>query len=163
VLYNPIDTERFRPSPGARASTRARLDLADSALVVGYVGRMIEDKGIFTLGDAADAFLAADGSAHMLWVGDGEDSATLRERVARSPHASRHRFLAWEADLAALYPALDLLAVPSIYPEPFGRVSVEAQAAAVPVVCSSAGGLPETFVPGSTGIEVAPDDADGLA
>ncbi|HEX8756042.1 MAG TPA: glycosyltransferase family 4 protein [Steroidobacteraceae bacterium] len=163
VLYNPIDTERFRPSPAARASTRARLGLADSALVVGYVGRMIEGKGIFTLGDAADAFLAADGSAHMLWVGDGDDSARLRERIARSPHASRHRFLAWEADLAALYPALDVLAVPSIYPEPFGRVSVEAQAAAVPVVCSSAGGLPETFVPGSTGIALQPGDANALA
>lgn len=162
VLYNPIDTERFRPSTAARDSARARLGLADSALVVGYVGRMIEAKGIFTLSDAAERFLAAD-AARMLWVGDGEESAALRARIARSPYAGRHHFLGWEADLASLYPALDILAVPSIYPEPFGRVSVEAQAAAVPVVCSSAGGLPETFVPGSTGIEVAPDDADELA
>jgi glycosyltransferase involved in cell wall biosynthesis len=78
-------------------------------------------------------------------------------------HASRHRFRGWEADPAALYPALDVLAVPSLYPEPFGRVSVEAQAAAVPVVSSLAGGLPETFVPDSTGIGVAPGDVDGLA
>ncbi|MDE2051028.1 MAG: glycosyltransferase family 4 protein [Gammaproteobacteria bacterium] len=163
VLYNPIDTERFRPSPPARADARARLGFTDSEAVVGYVGRMIEAKGIFTLADAAERVLAAEGSARMLWVGDGEDSARLRGRIAQTAHASRHSFLGWDANLALVYPALDILAVPSIYPEPFGRVSVEAQAAAVPVVSSLAGGLPETFVPGSTGIGVEPGDIDGLA
>ncbi|HTX04352.1 MAG TPA: glycosyltransferase family 4 protein [Steroidobacteraceae bacterium] len=163
VLYNPIDTGRFRPSPALRASTRARLGCGDSEVVIGYVGRLIEAKGIFTLLDAAEEVLGAAPSASMLWVGDGEDSATLRARIARSVHASRHRFLAWEADMAALYPALDILAVPSLYPEPFGRVCVEAQAAAVALVASRAGGLPETFVPESTGIGVEPGDADGLA
>jgi len=163
VLYNPIDTTRFQPSAAARVSARARLGVADSEVLVGYVGRMIAGKGIFTLGDAAERFLAADSSARMLWVGDGEDSTALRARIAQSAQASRHTFLTWEANPAALYPALDVLAVPSIYPEPFGRVSVEAQAAAVPVVCSLAGGLPETFVADSTGIGVAPGDADALA
>lgn len=65
--------------------------------------------------------------------------------------------------MAALYPALDLLAVPSLYPEPFGRVSVEAQATAVPVVSSMAGGLPETFIDGKTGIGTRTGDAEGLA
>ena len=163
VLYNPIDTERFRPSPAARLSVRARLGFSDSNVVIGYVGRMLEAKGIFTLFDAAERFLAAEASARMLWVGDGEDSAALQARATRSVHASRHRFQGWEPDMAALYPALDVLAVPSLYPEPFGRVSVEAQATAVPVVSSLAGGLPETFVADSTGIGVEPGDAEGLA
>jgi glycosyltransferase involved in cell wall biosynthesis len=163
VLYNPIDTERFQPSAAARASTRGRLGFSDLDVVVGYVGRMIEAKGISTLLDAAEQFLAADAAARMLWVGDGEDAAALQARVARSPFASRHRFEAWEADMAAFYPALDILAVPSIYPEPFGRVSVEAQAVTVPVVSSLAGGLPETFVADSTGMGVAPGDAGALA
>jgi len=163
VLYNPIDTKRFRPSAAARARARERLGFSDSEVVIGYVGRMIEAKGIFTLFDATERFLAAEAAARMLWVGDGEDAGALQARVARSPHASRHRLEAWEADMAAFYPALDILSVPSIYPEPFGRVSVEAQAATVPVVCSLAGGLPETFVADSTGIGVAPGDADALA
>jgi glycosyltransferase involved in cell wall biosynthesis len=163
ILYNPIDTDRFRPSPAARARTRERLGFGDSDIVVGYVGRMIDAKGIFTLFDASERFLAADTSTRMLWVGDGDGRATLQARVARSPCASRHRLEAWEADMAALYPALDILAVPSIYPEPFGRVSVEAQATTVPVVSSLAGGLPETFVAGSTGVAVATGDAGALA
>jgi glycosyltransferase involved in cell wall biosynthesis len=163
VLYNPIDTGRFRPSAARRASARARLGFGDADIVVGYVGRMIAAKGILTLLDAAERFLAAEPSARMLWVGDGEDCTALRARLARSALASRHHFLGWEPDLAALYPALDILAVPSLYPEPFGRVSVEAQATAVPVVSSRAGGLPETFIAGSTGIGVEPGDAAALA
>jgi glycosyltransferase involved in cell wall biosynthesis len=163
VLFNPIDTERFRPSAAARASTRARLGCGDSDVVIGYVGRMIEAKGIFTLFQASERFLAADTAARMLWVGDGEDTGALRARIAGSPHAARHRLEAWVADVATLYPALDILAVPSIYPEPFGRVSVEAQAVSVPVVSSLAGGLPETFIADSTGIGVDPGDAYGLA
>ena len=163
VLYNPIDTERFRPSPAARANARARLGLTDAEVVIGYVGRTIAAKGVFTLADAAERFLAADATARMLWVGDGEDAAPLRDRIAQSAHASRHRFLGWEANLTFLYPALDILAVPSTYPEPFGRVAVEAQAAAVPVVCSLAGGLPETFVADGTGIGIEPGDSDALA
>ena len=163
VLYNPIDTERFRPSPAARLSARARLGFGGSEVVVGYIGRMIAAKGIFTLADAAERFLPADAGARLVWAGDGEDSAALRARIEQSAHASRHRFLGWAGDPAALYPALDILAVPSIYPEPFGRVAVEAQAAAVPVVASLAGGLPETFIADSTGVGVAPGDADALA
>jgi glycosyltransferase involved in cell wall biosynthesis len=163
ILYNPIDTARFAPSPAARASARARLGFTGSEVLIGYVGRMIEAKGIFTMADAAERLLAAQADASMLWVGDGEDAETLRARVARGAHADRHRFLGWEADLSALYPALDILAVPSLYPEPFGRVSVEAQAAAVPVVSSLAGGLPETFIADRTGIGVEPGDAAGLA
>jgi glycosyltransferase involved in cell wall biosynthesis len=163
ILYNPIDTGRFRPSAAARASARGELGFGDSDFVVGYVGRMIEAKGIGTLLDAAERLLAADTSVRMLWVGDGEDAEALRARIGRSPDAGRHRFIGWQADMAGLYPALDILAVPSLYPEPFGRVSVEAQAAAVPVVSSLAGGLPETFVNDSTGIGVAPGDAEGLA
>jgi glycosyltransferase involved in cell wall biosynthesis len=163
VLYNPIDTGRFRPSPAARARTRAELGFGETDLVVGYVGRMIEVKGIFTLLDAAKRFLAVEASGRVLWVGDGEDADALRARIARSPQAGRHHFRGWQAEMAALYPALDILAVPSLYPEPFGRVSVEAQAAAVPVVSSLVGGLPETFMPDATGIGVEPGDANGIA
>ncbi|HUN71546.1 MAG TPA: glycosyltransferase family 4 protein [Steroidobacteraceae bacterium] len=163
VLYNPIDTARFLPSPPARARARARFGFGNSDVVVGYVGRMIEAKGIFTLLDAGERLLAAEPAARMLWVGDGEDCGTLQTRIVHSRHADRHRLERWEPDMPALYPALDVLAVPSLYPEPFGRVSVEAQATATPVVCSLVGGLPETFDAGSTGLGVAPGDAEALA
>ena len=85
VLHNPIDTERFRPSSAARVSTRKRLGCSDSDVIVGYVGRMIEAKGIFTLFDAAERFLAAEPTARMLWVG----MARTREPCRRGSRARR--------------------------------------------------------------------------
>ena len=163
VLYNPIDTERFRPSAEWRAQTRERLGIGESQVVIGYAGRMVRDKGIFTLLEALERVLAHAPQAQMLWAGDGADAAALRERAGRSPFAARHRFLDWQLDLAQFYPACDLIAVPSISAETFGRVSVEAQSSGVPVVVSDAGGLRETLVPGVTGLVSAGGDSAALA
>jgi glycosyltransferase involved in cell wall biosynthesis len=53
--------------------------------------------------------------------------------------------------------------MPSIWPEPFGRIPVEASRLGVPAVVSSAGGLPETVVDGITGYMFKAGDADDLA
>jgi len=53
--------------------------------------------------------------------------------------------------------------MPSIWPEPFGRIPVEANRLGVPAVVSSAGGLPETIVDGVTGYVFKAGDADDLA
>ena len=163
VLYNPIDTERFRPSQEWRAKTRAQFGIDSSSIVVGYAGRMVRDKGIFTLLEALELVLADAPQAHAIWVGDGADAAALRERAKLSSGAARHHFLDWQSDLAQLYPACDLIVVPSIIAETFGRVSVEAQSAGVPVVVSDAGGLRETLIPGETGLVSAAADSASLA
>ena len=163
ILYNPIDTERFSPSPERRASTRSRFGIAESEILVGYVGRITDEKGVFPLFEASERFLAQAPGARMLWVGDGEGMTELRSRIDASAQQARHISSSWEPDTSAIYPALDILVVPSLYPDPFGRVSVEAQAAGVPVVCSTAGGLPETLVPGVTGLLVPSVNADSLA
>jgi glycosyltransferase involved in cell wall biosynthesis len=53
--------------------------------------------------------------------------------------------------------------VPSVWPEPFGLVAVEAMAAGVPVIASRVGGLPEVVTDGVTGLLVEPGDAASLA
>ena len=163
ILYNPIETERFRRSPELRASTRARFGIKDAEILVGYVGRILREKGVFTLFEASERFLTAAPEARMLWVGDGGCTEELRSTIAASPQRARHILVPWEPDTSAIYPAMDLLVAPSIYPEPFGRVSIEAQAAGVPVVCTSAGGLPETLLPGVTGLLAPSTDGTTLS
>jgi glycosyltransferase involved in cell wall biosynthesis len=55
-----------------------------------------------------------------------------------------------------------LAVVPSIWPEPFGLVALEAAAAGKPVVAAGIGGLRDVVVPGQTGLLVAPGDAEAL-
>ena len=163
ILYNPIDTERLSPSAEARARVRTALGLKDAHVAIGYVGRMVSIKGVFTLFEAAERVLAEAPETRMLWVGDGADLPALRARVERSASGARHIFSSWSADVRGIYAALDVAAVPSIYPDPCPRVPVEAQACGTAVVCSDAGGLPETFAPGVSGLLTREGDADGLA
>jgi glycosyltransferase involved in cell wall biosynthesis len=152
VLYNPIDTVKLAPSPEARARVRASLGITDSEILVGYVGRMVKDKGIFTLLKASETLLAIAPQVRLLWMGDGVDLQELLVRTDLRAQRDRHIFRGWVGDMQGVYTAMDVVVVPSEYPEPFGRVSVEAQACGTPVVCSDAGGLPETLAPGVSGL-----------
>jgi len=163
ILYNPIDTARLAPSSEARARFRASLGITDSEILVGYVGRMVRDKGIFTLLQASEALLEAAPQMKLLWVGDGVDLQELRVRADWQAQRERHLFHGWVGDMKGVYTALDVVVVPSEYAEPFGRVSVEAQACGTAVVCSDAGGLPETLVPGTSGLIARQGDPAYLA
>jgi glycosyltransferase involved in cell wall biosynthesis len=53
---------------------------------------------------------------------------------------------------------MDILAMPSVESDTFGRVSIEAQASGVPVLCSDIGGIPETLLLGVSGLLLPPGD-----
>ena len=159
VLPNPVDTTHFRPDAAARAAVRARLGFAADDVVVGFVGRQEHGKGVMALVESAHATMDADERVRMLWVGHaGDDATTLRDVVARSLHAERHRWEPWTADVAPYFNAMDVAVLPSIGPETFGRVLAEAEACGVPVLGSAVGGIPEALDDGVTGRLLPPGD-----
>ncbi|MDE2085754.1 MAG: glycosyltransferase [Xanthomonadaceae bacterium] len=160
VLYNPVDMEQYRPDPLRRAALLRQLGLDESAIVLGCFGRLHGGKGIFTLLDAANAAMAREPRLHCLWLGDGPEAQRLRDGIAASPFPARHHPLGWMDDVAPYYNALSMLAFPSVSTEAFGRTPAEAQACDVPVLCSDAFGIPETLLPGVTGLLLPPGDAD---
>ena len=83
-------------------------------------------------------------------------------RAAEQGLADRVRFLGFRPDAPRLIPAFDIIAVPS-HVEPLGNATLEAMAAARPVVGSKVGGIPEMIVDGVTGLLVPSRDADSLA
>jgi glycosyltransferase involved in cell wall biosynthesis len=158
VLYNPVNLQRCQPDPWRRHAILRSLGIDEEATVLGYAGRMHRGKGVFTLLEAANAAMIAQPRLHCLWLGDGPDALALRAQAAAGPAASRHHFLGWIDDVPPYYSAMSMLAFPSIAPETFGRVSVEAQAAGVPVLGSDIGGIPETMAAGQTGLLLPPGD-----
>ena len=158
ILHNPVDVHRCRPDPQRRVVLLQRLGLDADAIVLGYAGRLQRGKGIFTLLIAASEAMAREPQLHCLWLGDGPEGPALRELAERSTHASRHHFLGWVQDSAAWYNAMSMLAFPSLAPETFGRVSVEAQAAGIPVLGSDIGGIADTMEVGRSGLLLPPGD-----
>lgn len=160
VLHNPVNMALCRHDPVQRSAILRSLDIFGDPIVLGYCGRMHRGKGIFTLFDAATAAMAQEPRLHCLWLGNGPDAQALRERAAAHPLGYRHHFPGWANDIHPWYSAMSMLAFPSIAPETFGRVSVEAQAAGLPVLASDVGGIPETLQPGVTGVLLPPGDVD---
>ncbi len=133
VIYNPVDIEmikRAEEEPGK----------------VLFIGNVTERKGIMRLAEAVsdmDVTLHIIGDGYMLPKIEGENII-------------KHGRVEYQELLGHLSSA-EMLVVPSLWPEPFGRVAVEGMAAGIPVIVSPEGGLPEVMGDGGMilkGVEV---------
>jgi glycosyltransferase involved in cell wall biosynthesis len=158
MLYNPLDLDYFKPDAPLRKASRAQLGYTEEDIVVGFIGAMHPDKGQLPLCDALNQAMPIDPRLKAIWVGDGLVVNELKQKIQNGGFASRHTWHTWAKDVRPYYAAIDMLAVPTIGNEAFGRVSIEAQASGVPVLCSDNGGLPETLKPGITGLLLPPGD-----
>ena len=75
----------------------------------------------------------------------------------------RFRLVKTVEDMPAALMLADVVVMPSVSPEPFGRVALEAQAMGRPVIAFDHGGAAESIEPGQTGWLATPGDADSLA
>lgn len=158
VLYNPLNLDYFKSDPIMRQATRRSLGYAEDDIVLGFIGALHPDKGILQLADALNQAMRQVPQLKALWLGEGPAAAELASRIGSGGFASRHSSHKWTSDVRPYYAALDLLALPSVASETFGRVSIEAQASGIPVLCSDIGGIPETLSPGATGLLLTPGD-----
>lgn len=132
------------------------------AILIGMVGRLIEQKG-FRYGIQAFAKIADEfPKARLVVVGDGSHRAILEGETRRAGVAKRVDFLGWREDSAELMAALDIFLMPSLW-EGFGLVLLEAMSRAIPVVGSDVSAIPEVVVHGETGLLVPAADVDSMA
>ncbi|WP_426688075.1 glycosyltransferase family 4 protein [Rhodanobacter ginsengiterrae] len=160
LLYNPVNMALCQRDAGTRSDILRTLGIADDAIVLGYCGRIHHGKGIFPLFEAVTAAMEQQPRLHCLWLGSGPDAQTLMDRAAALAGGDRHHFPGWINNIHPYYSAMSMLAFPSIAAETFGRTSVEAQAAGIPVLVSNVGGAPETLKPGVTGLLLPAGDVD---
>ncbi|MCS7252480.1 MAG: glycosyltransferase family 4 protein [Armatimonadota bacterium] len=143
-----IDVERFSPmTPSQKALLRSKLGLANGAFTIGYVGRIVPEKGIDLLMHA----IAEIPKAQLLIAGDGWMLQTLKELSEKLGIQKRVKFIGAvpHEELPELLNAFDALVLPSRsmphWREQFGRVLIEAMACGTPVIGSSSGAIPEVI------------------
>jgi glycogen synthase len=127
-----------------------------------FVGRLVPQKGVGTL--VAAAGLLEHQSAQVLLVGDGPERSKLEREAKRIGVADRLHFVGFLAhdQLPAVMSHADLLVLPSLYEE-LGTVLLEAMQAALPIVASKTGGIPDVIEDGVNGLLVPPGDPEALA
>jgi glycosyltransferase involved in cell wall biosynthesis len=151
---NGVDAERF--SPGV-SGVRAKLGIGEDDLVLGFVGRLTNDKGIPELLMAFEEILRAEPKSWLLlvgWFDRAEDALGSSWRVHIAGHR-RIRFTGFVADTAPYFRAMDVFVLPT-HREGFPNVALEAAACAVPVVTTESTGARDAVLPEVTGMLIPP-------
>ncbi len=173
-----IDPAAFEPTridPARIHALRDRWGVGRDAPLILQVARLAGWKGQSVLIDAA-GLLQAQGrldDAVIILAGDaqGRDDyvGRLEAQIARYGLANRVRLIGHVDDVAAAYATAQVTVIASTEPEAFGRATIEAQAAACPVIVTRLGAPPEavladnTTADGATGWIVPPGDATAMA
>jgi glycosyltransferase involved in cell wall biosynthesis len=125
-----------------------------------FAGRIVAPKGVAVLIRAA-----GDVDAEFVICGDGWRLGEMRELAARIGVTDRVRFTGWltPRELARELAEASVVAMPSLWPEPFGLGGIEAFEAGRPVVASLTGGIRDWLEDGVNGLAVKPGDARELA
>jgi glycosyltransferase involved in cell wall biosynthesis len=148
----------------AHGRHQASLALGGSGLVLGYVGRLVEAKG---LAKVISAVAQCRANITLLLLGDGPDGDLLRANAEALGVGDRVRVLSPRPPekVAEFMRSIDVLMLLSqttgTWKEQFGRVIIEAQACGTPVIGSDSGSIPS--VVGNGGWIIGEDDVAGLA
>jgi glycosyltransferase involved in cell wall biosynthesis len=132
---------------------------ADRRRVV-FAGRIVAPKGVGILIRAARAV-----DAEFLICGDGRRLDAMRRLARRFGVLDRVSFRGWLGgeELARELAEASVVVMPSVWPEPFGLVGIEAFAAGRPVIASATGGVYDWLEDGINGLGVKPGDPRALA
>jgi phosphatidyl-myo-inositol dimannoside synthase len=153
-----VDTDRFRPDPGARAELRDRYRLGGRPTVV-CLSRLVPRKGQDMLIRALPQIRRRVDGAALVIVGGGPYLDTLRNLAAEHDVTDHVVFTGGvpAAELPAYHALADVFAMPcrtrgaGLDVEGLGIVYLEASATGVPIVAGQSGGAPETVLDGETG------------
>ena len=151
VIYNPIDTNKSQST-------------ATSPPSILFVGSLELPKGVQNIVKAMPKVRERVRNARLFVVGAGPEKERLK-RLIKELHVENSVQLLGRISndhLTKLYRSCSMVVVPSIWPEPFGRVVAEALSHGKPVVASNIGGIPE-LVDQNSGILVPPNDESALA
>jgi spore coat protein SA len=160
VIHNGASEELFYPAPAGSKPENA-------IPVILFVGRLNREKGVHVLLDAMKILQQRKIAAVCKIVGSafsGGSKPTPYVEALLATQPANVEFIGFRSATAVAdeFRAADLLCVPSIWQEPFGKVNVEAMACALPVVATRVGGIPEIAREGGI-LLVEPDSALELA
>ena len=135
IIHNAIDVDKFKFDEVARKKLRKELRIKDSTVVIGHVGRFVQQKNHIFLVDVFKEYHKKNPDLKLLLVGSGPLEDEIKKKVERLNLKDSVLFLGQRDDINKLYSVMDVFCLPSLY-EGLPVVGVEAQAAGLPCVFS---------------------------
>ncbi|HEV7716470.1 MAG TPA: glycosyltransferase family 4 protein [Steroidobacteraceae bacterium] len=170
VIGHGIDTTRFAPGPRSQELCR-RFGIEDDQLVVLLVGRLVWEKGLFSLADAASLLLQEESFRKLkpvfVLAGSGPERGDLERRLRRLGIEANFRLIGAQpySLLPEIHRLADIFVLPSIstrsVQEQFGIAIIEAMASGKPILATRCGAIDE--VVGPAGVLVQANDYYRLA
>lgn len=162
TIHNAVDLQAYRHTDNHRDALGA-----GKRPVLGFVGQIVPRKGVRVLIESMPFILKSVPEALLVIVGcappdDVSYERECRELVSRMEISANVHFTGYRRDVPAWMRTFDIFVLPS-QAEPFGKVVVEAMAAACPVVASRVGGIPEIIREPSLGTLVGEQSAAAFA
>jgi glycosyltransferase involved in cell wall biosynthesis len=150
---------RFHTRSEDRRRLRKELGIAEDALVLGFVGRIVPDKGIQELMDTQCVLANEFPDLYLLLVGELERDHPLSPAILGYLNsAPRLLCVGFQTDVASYLAVMDVLVHPS-YREGLPTAPLEASAMGVPVVTTDIPGCVDAIQHGQTGLLVPPRDS----
>lgn len=127
LLNNAIDLDKFKFDENLRKEKRKEFNIEDDTLVIGHVGRFVEQKNHKFLIDIFNEVYKKNKNSILLLAGQGPLVEEIKQKVKDTGLEKNIKFLGQRNDISELYQAFDVFCLPSLY-EGLPVVGVEAQA-----------------------------------
>ena len=159
VIHNGVVYRDELPGSEARHALRERCGAGDGEILLAFVGRVSEEKGVDLI---LRAMAGLPARYRLVIAGDGPATDHLQALATQMGIADRVRFLGFVTDPYDIMAAADAVPVPSTWHEACSRVVVESLAQGTPVIGSRIGGTPELVADGAEGLLVEVGNVDAL-
>lgn len=136
-----------------RRMKRELMEWHDNYFVLGYVGRLSEEKGLRFLIAAASDLITAGIPVRLAIIGEGSERNDLEFMTRQHGIETVVKFLGFQKDIHSWLPAFDAFILPSLM-EGTPMAMLEAMLCGIPVVASSVGGIPDVIKSGENGLLV---------
>jgi glycosyltransferase involved in cell wall biosynthesis len=165
--FNGLDAKmRFNPEEyprETRALLRRKYGIPEDAIVLGYIGRIVRDKGIIELTQAWTRLRAEFKNLYLLMVGDFEAGDSVGREVYEALKNDDRVFITGFIynNIPEHYIAMDIVVLPT-YREGLGYTILEGSAMRLPVVATKVCGCVDVVEDGKTGLLVPPKNEKAL-
>jgi glycosyltransferase involved in cell wall biosynthesis len=160
VIRSAVEADAFSATPDC-AAFRESFGIPDDVFTIAAAGQLIPRKGHRFLLQAMNTLRAVHPRLRLVIFGEGYLNNQLREQASSLGLGDVVQFAGYRDDLDSFIGCFDLFVHPASA-EGLGVAVMKASAAGLPIVACNAGGISEVIADGTTGLLVAPDDADAL-